>query len=603
MSDHGVLKCLKQWNVIGGLPTVAVRWLIVFLLLSTPLMVAADLSEIRLRPLVEYGLGAPVAITSAGDSRLFIVEQTGLVRIYDLIEHRLLPEPFLDLSGPAGPVLSGGERGLLSVAFHPDYSNNGWFFVDYTSKAAGSIAEGATVIARYRVSSEADRADPASARVLLVIPQEAPNHNGGQLQFGADGYLYIGMGDGGGANDPSCNAQDPASRLGKMLRIDVDRNTDVPPYHAIPASNPFVGNPDYELAIWGLGLRNPWRFSFDRLTGDLYIADVGQSDWEEVDFQPAGSAGGENYGWKIMEGNHCGTKDTAGCSMDWDIPNCFDDSYTDPVIEYDHDVGRSITGGYVYRGARFSELVGRYLFGDFPTGKVWAAQQTQAGWQTIELGFTAPGLTTFGEDQAGELYLASDGMVYRLSDGTQPFNDVSTGHWVYTASKALFDAGISEGCGNGNFCPEQVVARSLPAIWLLRAIEGGGYTPPPATGSVFSDVGLGGFAADWIEELAARGITEGCNAAGTRYCPAQSLNRDSVAKLLLRAIEGGGYSPPVATGEFDDVPASDPFAPWIEELFKRGISAGCDGFNYCPDAPVTNAEFAVLLARAFDLQP
>jgi glucose/arabinose dehydrogenase len=281
--------------------------------------------QIDLQP-VAVGLANPVAITNAGDGsgRLFITLQAGRIVIYD--GTRVLPTPFLDIT-PL--VSSGGERGLLSVAFHPNYRTNGVFFVDYTN------TDGNTVIARYSVSQDANIADPNSAAILLTITQPFANHNGGQLQFGPDGYLYIGMGDGGSGGDPSNNAQNLGTLLGKILRIDVDGAS---PY-AIPADNPFVGVPSTLPEIWAYGLRNPWRFSFDRLTGDLFIADVGQDSWEEVDFQPAGSQGGENYGWRLMEGNHCYNPPT----------NCDPGGLTPPILEYEHGTndanGCSISGG------------------------------------------------------------------------------------------------------------------------------------------------------------------------------------------------------------------------------------------------------------------
>jgi glucose/arabinose dehydrogenase len=246
--------------------------------------------EIDLEPIAS-GLANPIAITHAGDGsdRIFITLQGGQIMIYDGAQ--LLSKPFLDITSQV--ITSGGEQGLLSAAFHPNYTNNGFFFVNYTD------TNSETVIARYSVSSDPDVADPNSAFILLRIAQPFGNHNGGQLQFGLNGLLYIGMGDGGSGGDPRDNAQNLGTLLGKMLRIDVDGGVS----YAIPLDNPFLGTPNAREEIWALGLRNPWRFSFDRLTGDLFIGDVGQSSWEEVDFQPGNSPGGENYGWRLMEGN------------------------------------------------------------------------------------------------------------------------------------------------------------------------------------------------------------------------------------------------------------------------------------------------------------
>jgi glucose/arabinose dehydrogenase len=302
-------------------------------------------------------------------------------------------------------VLSGGEQGLLSVAFHPDYIFNGLFYVDYTDLS------GATVIARYQVSSNPNAADPTSAAILLRIPQPFANHNGGQLQFGSDGNLYIGMGDGGSAGDPLNNAQNLNSLLGKILRIDVS----ILPY-AIPPDNPFLGSFNAAPEIWAYGLRNPWRFSFDRQTGDLFIGDVGQARLEEVDFQSAASGGGENYGWRLMEGSNCFNP----------ASNCNDGSLVLPILEYDHSLGCSITGGYRYRGRENPGMFGFYFYGDFCSGRIWgAAPDAQGNWVTTELLDTDLQVTAFGEDEDGELLVASfspgPGAIFRISEvGTQP---------------------------------------------------------------------------------------------------------------------------------------------------------------------------------------
>ena len=345
---------------------------------------------------VTSGLVSPVAITHAGDTRLFITEQRGVVRIFD--GTRLLPTAFLDIRDL---VTSGGERGLLSVAFHPRYAENGFFYVDYTD------VNGNTVVARYSVSSaDPNRADPTSARVILRVNQPFANHNGGQLQFGSDGFLYIGLGDGGSGGDPGNRAQNLADLLGKILRIDVDNGN---PY-AIPPSNPFVNRAGARPEIWAYGLRNPWRFTFDRFTRDLWIADVGQGSWEEIDFQPATSIGGENYGWRVVEGTHCFSPAT----------NCNASSTVLPVIEYGHTGGAcSVTGGYVYRGSRYPRLAGTYIYADYCNGDVWGATRAAGGgWSSRELLNTSANVSTFGEDVAGELYLAdyASGRLYHIVD-------------------------------------------------------------------------------------------------------------------------------------------------------------------------------------------
>jgi glucose/arabinose dehydrogenase len=360
--------------------------------------------QIILSPVVT-GLSGPVAITHAGDgsNRLFITLQEGRVMIYS--GTGLLATPFLDIRGL---VLAGGERGLLSVAFHPLYPDVPYFFVNYTRQT-----DGATVIARYTISGNPNVANPASAVTLLVIAQPFANHNGGQLQFGPDGFLYIGMGDGGSGNDPDCYAQRNDSLLGKMLRIDVNQNVNTAPYYGIPSTNPFVGSGDPPDEVWAKGLRNPWRFSFDRVTGDLMIGDVGQSAREEVNWHPAGGPVGENYGWKVMEGTQCTTSSTSTCPGG--VLPCNNAGYTLPVLEYSHAGGRcSITGGYIYRGSRSPGLYGKYLYADFCTGEIFAATLTAGAW-TTQLILDAPiNITTFGEDEVGELFLAGGGVVYRI---------------------------------------------------------------------------------------------------------------------------------------------------------------------------------------------
>jgi glucose/arabinose dehydrogenase len=369
--------------------------------LLAPAVDPAAAQQIQLTPVIG-GIDSPVAITHAGDGsgRLFITQQTGRIMVFD--GQRLLPAPFLDISAL---ITTGGERGLFSVAFHPNYAVNGRFFVNYTD------LNGDTVVARYTVSADPNVADPASALALLNVPQPFANHNGGQLQFGPDGFLYIGMGDGGSGGDPLNAGQDLTTLLGKMLRIDVDGGL---PY-AVPISNPFVTNPAARPEIWALGLRNPWRFSFDRLTGDLFIADVGQNLFEEVNFQPANSAGGENYGWRLMEAGSCFNP----------ALNCNDGSLTLPILQYDHSVGCSISGGYRYRGQGQPGLAGLFFYADFCTGRIWAASQGASGaWATAELLVTGLQITSFGEDESGEIYVASigpnAGEVLRISEIAAP---------------------------------------------------------------------------------------------------------------------------------------------------------------------------------------
>ena len=346
--------------------------------------------------LLADGFSNPVYLAHAGDGtgRLFVVEQPGVLRILDS-ERGIGEEPFLDIRPR---VRSGGERGLLSVAFHPQYRENGRFFVNYTREP-----DGVTVVAEYRVSGDPNRADPQSERIILTIEQPFPNHNGGQLQFGPDGMLYLGMGDGGAAGDPLGHGQNLSTLLGALLRVDVDSGE---PY-AIPEDNPFVGRAGARPEIWAYGLRNPWRFSFDRCDGRLFLADVGQDRWEEVDLIRKGG----NYGWNVMEGAHC-FRPPVGCRTE---------GLELPIAEYDHSLGCSITGGYVYRGTQIPGLIGRYLFGDFCSGRIWALTPLVPDayrledWRMDELLDTTLSISSFGEDEAGELYVLDlNGAIYRF---------------------------------------------------------------------------------------------------------------------------------------------------------------------------------------------
>ena len=333
--------------------------------------------------LIASGLNRPVDIQPANDGsgRLFIIEKTGYIRSYE--NERLIDAPFLDITDRVND--SGNEMGLLGLAFHPDYEKNGFFYVNYTGDG------GDTRISRFQASGNI--ADPNSEKILLIIEQPYPNHNGGALAFGPDSYLYAGLGDGGLAGDPHKNGQDTTSLLGKILRLDVN-NGDA---YGIPSDNPF-GN-----EVWAYGLRNPWRISFDRSTGDLWIGDVGQSQWEEIDYIPAGSQGGANFGWSIMEAGH-GYDGLAQPDM------------LLPAAEYSHaEGGCSVTGGYVYRGA-MTEWNGIYLYGDYCSGKIWGLILSNGQWQSQVMFETGGTITTFGQDESGEIYFASDnGNVYQLS--------------------------------------------------------------------------------------------------------------------------------------------------------------------------------------------
>ena len=387
MRQHASLR----WCAIAGMAlTLAVP-------MSEPASAGAEsdplqFPSIHIAPLVAAGLERPLFLTHAGDrsGRLFVVEQSGTIRIIN--QGVLRKAPFLDVRDRV--ATDGPERGLLGLAFHPDYPRNGRFFVNYTRQP-----DGATVVAEYRCGSAQDEAS-RDERVLMVVMQPAPNHNGGMVAFGPDGYLYVGLGDGGGAGDPGNRAQNPNELLGKIVRIDVDHGD---PY-AIPADNPFAkagGRPE----IYAVGLRNPWRFSFDSNTAELWVADVGQKKWEEVDIVTRGG----NYGWRVMEGFHCFNP----------AVSCQTRGLATPVMEYGHEEGRcSIIGGYVYRGRAVPALRGAYVSGDFCSGEIFAFRQSDKGGRgaaptvLLKTGFQ---ISSFGQDEDGELYVADHrGGMYRL---------------------------------------------------------------------------------------------------------------------------------------------------------------------------------------------
>jgi len=373
--------------------------------------------------LVVEDMDMPVYITHAGDGsgRIFVVEQPGRIKI---VLNGVVQSSFLDISERVWSPANGGgnEEGLLSAAFPPAYGpSNPYFYVYYTQ------LDGNNVVSRFSVSADPSLAIPATEEIIIKLSHPTySNHNGGQIAFGPDGYLYIGTGDGGGGGDPQDNAQNPGSLLGKMLRIDVDLKENLPANgefkvhlplilnqgsapptsYRIPPDNPYLGTTGYRDEIWALGLRNPWRFSFDRLTGDLFIGDVGQNTSEEVDFQPASSSGGQNYGWNVMEGMDCyqgSTCDKTGLVL--------------PVFTYPTNIsGCSITGGYVYRGVDYPGLQGIYFSGDYCSGRIWGLQITGSNWESSELLDTEFRISSFGEDDAGELYFAdrSNGEIYQV---------------------------------------------------------------------------------------------------------------------------------------------------------------------------------------------
>ncbi len=347
---------------------------------------------------VAGNLVRPVDISVPGDGsgRLFFVLQNGKIVIYNGTS--VLSTPFLNVTSS---VSCCGERGLLSLAFHPNYKTNGFFYIYYTA------TNGDVVVARYTVSTNSPNLANANSKLVLltVAHSQFSNHNGGKLAFGPDGFLYISIGDGGSGGDPNNNAQNLGRLLGKILRINVNSGT----RYSIPSGNPFVGTAGAKKEIWALGVRNPWRYSFDRQNGDLYIADVGQNSFEEINFQRRSSLGGENYGWRRMEGKHC-YNPTTGCNTG---------TLKMPVLEYDHNAGCSITGGYVYRGTKIPAIAGMYLYSDYCNGSIRGAKRVNGVWTTTLLLSTPHNISTFGQNEAGELYIADHdstaGAVYRIA--------------------------------------------------------------------------------------------------------------------------------------------------------------------------------------------
>ena len=369
-------------------------------LLQTELLPDLQLSELL------TGLETPTSLANAGDERLFIGLRDGRILIF--ADGALRPTPFLDIREQVR--FENNLDGFYSFAFHPDYAGTEFLFVLYVNRDLQ------TVISRFTVSKDPNFVDPATEVVLLSIDQSIGQHDGNHLAFGPDGFLYISTGESGPGFDPLCLAQDLGSLQGKILRIDVDQGAAVPPFHSIPAANPFVGVEGAADEIWALGLRNPWRFSFDRTTGDLWIGDVGEDSREEVNLQPAGDTGGRNYGWKTLEGTLC-LENTAGCASD--PPPCDSPAYTPPVLEYETGESCAVIGGFVYRGDDLPGLDGAYLHGDFCSGILWAAVQEGETWVQMDTTLRVPTVTAFGEDAQGEIYvLTTDGRLLGLEPGS-----------------------------------------------------------------------------------------------------------------------------------------------------------------------------------------
>jgi len=380
--------------------TPPAKWCAILLLAVLAIQIVnAQAPTLVYQPVIS-GLSSPVDIVNAGDgtNRIFVVQQGGTIRVYD--QSLTFLGNFLTVTGM---VTAGGEQGLLSLAFHPNYNANGYLYVYYTSAPSGAVT-----VARYtRSATNINQADPASRVVLLSIPKPTDgsgnpftNHNGGKLNFGPEGFLYFATGDGGSGNDPFNNAQDGSTLRGKMIRLNV--NNENPPYYFVPPDNPYTSDPNVLDEIWALGLRNPWRWSFDKATGDMWIADVGQGTREEVNFRPAGATGGINYGWRCFEG----MIPTPG------VPACSPPNYIPPIFDYTHAFGISITGGYVYRGTEFPSLIGYFIAGDYISGNVWLIRSD--GSSTLQGGFPSS-LFTFGQAEDGTLYAGAGGTVYKVA--------------------------------------------------------------------------------------------------------------------------------------------------------------------------------------------
>ncbi|HWP42446.1 MAG TPA: PQQ-dependent sugar dehydrogenase, partial [Blastocatellia bacterium] len=484
------------------------------------------------------GLTSPVFITHAGDgsNRLFIVEQGGLIKV--LQPGSATATVFLDISAR---LSTGGERGLLGLAFHPSYRNNGRFFVYYTRSGDGALQ-----IAEYRVSATDPNMAETNEIVILTIPHPTfDNHNGGTILFGPDGYLYAGPGDGGAGNDPNNNAQNIDSLLGKILRIDIDHPNGATPYSS-PSTNPFFGATPGRDEIFATGMRNPYRFSFDRETGDLYVGDVGQNQWEEIDIITLGG----NYGWRVFEGMHCTGNDPSLCSP---TSPCNINGYTCPIVEYQSGNPSprcSVTGGYVYRGHISTLPTGDYIYGDFCTGEIFILQN---GVQQLLLD-TSLNISSFGEDEAGELYVVGiGGTVHRI------VNPAAACSFTLSPESQSFPA---DG-GKGSF----VITTPVNCAWT-------------AASSV-----------PWIE------ITAGASGTGVGSVSYEvDPNQSSTPRSGAITIAGEAFMV-FQGGEFLDVPSTDIFYGDIGKLSARGVTVGCSNDNYCPNQVVARQEMAAFILR------
>lgn len=524
---------------------------------------AVSSGQVRLR-LVESGFSAPLGIVNAGDgtNRLFVIEKEGTVRV--VLNETMKPGYFLDLRLVAGGLTTSGERGLLGLAFHPNFEANRKLFAYYTN------GDGDLVISELTANGAGTAVNVATADSLLVIEHSSlSNHNGGQLLFGPDGYLYVFTGDGGGGGDPGENSQNRNSLLGKTLRIDPNLSGG----YTSPTDNPYHGPTVGRGEIWSIGLRNPWRASFDRLTNALWIADVGQGNWEEINREPA-DTGGRNYGWDCREGKH--PFESTGCSGL---------SFTDPVTEYGHGSGDcSVTGGYVYRGDVFLDLRGQYVLGDFCSGRLW----------TLSAGASAPSLrlhrdtsamiTSFGEAESGELYMSdyAGGRLYRVI--APPFSDITDSPFL-DEIMWLYNEKVTTGCTADLFCPTTEVTRGQMATFLARAF----HFPFPTEDYFTDDDGTSHEVN--INRLAKAGITTGC--AADRFCPNRKVTRAEMATFLDRALD----LPATGTDFFTDDDGLVHEAA-INRIAAAGITRGCSETRFCPGGRVKRGQMAAFLYRA-----
>ncbi len=513
---------------------------------------------------VTSGLSSPVGITNAGDgsNRLFIVEQRGTVRVVN--GSTLQGGFFLDIRGVAGGFSNGGERGLLSIAFHPDFETNRKLFAYYTDGG------GDLIIAELTANAAGTSVSASTADTVIEIEHSSQgNHNGGQLLFGPDEYLYIFTGDGGGSNDPDENGQDINVTLGKVLRVEPNLSGGF----STPSDNPFDGATAGNDAIWDYGLRNPWRASFDRANGNLWIADVGQGTWEEINREPGSSVGGVNYGWDCREGT--AVFETAGCSGE---------TFTPPVAQYGHSGGNcSVTGGFVYRGGVFLDMVGQYVLGDYCSGRLWSLQ-SGAGSPTLQFHRDTPAnITSFGESEKGEMYMTDHGgSLYRVV--APPYTDV-TDHSLIDHIMWITYEDISTGCGGGKYCPNDSVTRAEMAAFLDRALN-----LDPTAEDFFADDDNHPLEIS-INRVAAAGITTGCGT--NQYCPNAAVTRGEMASFLDRAFD----LPPTSNDYFSDDETST-HENAINRLRKANITGGCTTTRFCPTASTTRAEMAAFLHRA-----